>query len=312
MQEVLRISTVNTPVGQRHRFWTDQVAAHLSTMEIDVRRKIDFQGSIALRSLGAARIALVDAEYQSVTHHADGRDDRLQLSLIEQGGMEVRRFGQALTLSQGDWCLLDERESYAFETSTRCACIVMQMPGPWARRLMPDPGGSVIASSSCDPHWQRALAMGLRAVGSLKSTNPVMDDNMLAEQLGNILALAMAPHAMKVDGRHRGSLMRAIRRSMMERHSEPHLNATQIAEVNKISLRYLHKLFSSSGTTFGQELLQLRLASARRLLTDDRFHRVSLGEISSLAGFATPEAFTRHFKVAAGATPREFRRTIMK
>lgn len=312
MQEVLHISTVDAPVGQRHRFWTDQVAAHLSTMEIDVRRKIDFRGSIALRSLGAARIVLVDAEYQSVTHRADGRDDRLQLTLVEQGGMEVRRFGKTFTLSRGDWCLLDERESYAFETSTHCACIVMQMPGPWARRLMPDPGGSVIAGSSCDPHWQSALAMGLRAVGSLKASHPVMDDDMLAEQLGNILALAMSPQAIKVDGRQRGSLLRAIRRSILERHNEPDLRATHIADLNRISLRYLHKLLSSSGTTFGQELLELRLTSAKRLLTDVRFQRVSLSEIAALAGFATPEAFTRHFKAAAGVTPREFRRQILK
>lgn len=308
MQEVLHISTIDAPVGQKHRFWTDLVAAHLSTMEIDVRRKIDFQGSIALRALGAARIVLVDAEYQSVTHRADGRDDRLQLSLVEQGGMEVRRFGQTLSLSQGDWCLLDERESYSFETSARCACIVMQMPGPWARRLMPDPGGSVIASSSCDPHWQRALAMGLRAVGAQTASSPVMDDQMLAEQLGNILALAMAPHAITVDGRQRSALLRAIRRSILERHNEPHLSATDIAAQNKISLRYLHKLLAAAGTTFGQELLQLRLASAKRLLADDRYHRVSLGEIACLAGFATPEVFTRHFKGAVGLTPREFRR----
>ncbi|MBB3858808.1 AraC-like DNA-binding protein [Novosphingobium hassiacum] len=312
MKEVLHISTMNAPVGQRHRFWTDQVAAYLSTMEIDVRRKIDFQGSIALRPLGAARIALVDAEYQSVTHRADGRDDRLQLSLVDQGGMEVRRFGQTLTLSQGDWCLLDERESYSFVTSPRCACIVMQMPGPWARRLMPDPGGSVIAGTSCDPHWQRALALGLRAVGSHQASSPVMDDDMLAEQLGNLLALAMSPHAIKVDGRQRGALLRAIRRSMLERHNEPHLGASQIAYLNKISVRYLHKLFASAGTTFGHELLQLRLASAKRLLADQRYIRVSVGEISSLSGFATPEAFTRHFKGALGVTPRKYRQETLK
>lgn len=307
MQELLRISTTDAPIGQRHRYWTRQVAAHLSTMEIDVKRKIDFSASIAIRSLGPARIALVEAEYQSVHHRADGRDDRLQLNLVTQGSMEVRRFGQTVTLGEGEWCLLDERENYSFETSARCSCIVMQMPGQWARRLIPDPGGPLIASKDCEPHWQGALSMGLRAVGGQTMRQMPTNDTFVAEQLGNLMALAIGAQNFTMAGRHRGALMRSIRQSILERHCESGLTALAIAEQNRISLRYLHRLLAEDGTTFSLELVRVRLASARRMLCDPRYRRVQLAEIAAITGFATPEVFTRHFRNAEGVTPMTYR-----
>lgn len=307
MEELLRITTTDAPIGQRHRYWTSQVVAHLSTMEIDVKRKIDFSASIAIRSLGPARIALVDAEYQSVHHRADGHDDRLQLSLVTHGSIEVRRFGQMVTLGEGDWCLLDERENYSFETSARCSCIVLQMPGQWARRLIPDPGGPLIASKDCDPQWQGALAMGLRAVGGQTMRQMPADDTFVAEQLGNLMALAIGSQTFTMEGRHRGALMRSIRQSILQRHSESGLSAHDIAAQNRISLRYLHKLFAENDTTFSHELSGVRLASAKRMLGDPRYARVQLAEIAAMTGFATPEVFTRHFKSREGVTPRTYR-----
>jgi transcriptional regulator GlxA family with amidase domain len=67
-------------------------------------------------------------------------------------------------------------------------------------------------------------------------------------------------------------------------------------------------LFAQSGTTFGHELLRIRLELARRLLGDRRFGKISIGEVAARCGFVEPSHFARRFRAKYGQGPTEFRR----
>lgn len=307
MQELLQITTFAAPVGQKHRYWTRQVTEHLSTLEIDVRRKLDFNASISLRSLGPLRVALVDAEFQAVTHNADGRDDRLQLVLVEKGFLELERFGRRLMVEAGDWCLLDERESYSFETSETCSCVVLQMPGTWTRSFIPELGGALISRRNCEPHWRDAMSYALKAVGSRSMPRLPMDDIYVAENLAGLLSLSLGPsHETNLPGQ-KGSLMRAIRRLMKKRFCETGLTAADIASEIGISRRYLNTIFAQEGTTFRSELLNLRIARAKQILSDKRFRSVSISQIADQVGFPSPAGFAKNFRDFVKLLPSDFR-----
>ncbi|QCI95916.1 helix-turn-helix domain-containing protein (plasmid) [Novosphingobium sp. EMRT-2] len=309
VEELLHVKTADAPIGQRCNFWTGQVAAHLSNMRIDVRRKLDFNASISIRSLGPARIALIDADFQAISHRADGSENRFHLNLVQEGGMVLHRFGERIELSAGDWCLIDERESYDFTTSERCSCIVMQMPVPWAKRIIPDPGKPLIASSTCENHWTTALSHGLLAVGAREIRYNAVEDGMVADQLANLLSLALGPRSDMVTGRHKTALLRSIRQVMSERFTENSLTARDVAAASRISLRYLHQLFATQNTSFGQQLLALRLHRAEQMLADRRLAKVSISEIAHAVGFADSSTLTRHFRLHLGLTPRDYRKS---
>jgi AraC-like DNA-binding protein len=79
--------------------------------------------------------------------------------------------------------------------------------------------------------------------------------------------------------------------------------AGRIADKLAISGRTLHRRLRSYGTTYQEQLDQVRYRLAMRYLASRRY---PLGEVASLVGFAQQSAFQRAFKTWAGQTPAEY------
>jgi AraC-like DNA-binding protein len=60
-------------------------------------------------------------------------------------------------------------------------------------------------------------------------------------------------------------------------------------------------------SSFGRELIQMRLDCAHRLLSDARYSAVTISEVSLRSGFLEPGHFARRFRNAFGSGPMEFR-----
>jgi AraC-like DNA-binding protein len=306
MQELLRVSTADAPIGQKHAYWTRQLSAHVNRFEIDVRKKLDFAGAFSIRTFGPARLLLVEAEFQSVVHRGDSTQDQVELIYVDQGHMDIRRFHRSMPVSQGEWCILDDREDYAFTTSEKCSAIVLQLPGPWVRRFVPELSEEIISSTSCLPNWERALAHAMKAIGCWEIFDAVLDDVQVVEHVGGLLTLALGRSAPLVT-RHKSSIMRGVRKSMLERYIDPKLSAADIAQDNRISRRYLHQLFAENGESFGKQLLKLRLQRAEQILGDYRFRKLTIAEIAQSVGITDPALFSRHFRNYYACTPTKFR-----
>jgi AraC family transcriptional regulator, positive regulator of tynA and feaB len=83
-----------------------------------------------------------------------------------------------------------------------------------------------------------------------------------------------------------------------------------IAQDLGISSRYLHYLFAKSSTTFGRELIRLRVERARELLGDERFADTPIGDVASRCGFAEASHFARCFRASFGFSPSDYRRRL--
>lgn len=88
---------------------------------------------------------------------------------------------------------------------------------------------------------------------------------------------------------------------------DPELTPSMVADSMGLSKRYLHKLFSDSGTTFGAWVRDERLMRARTLLADPRFNYLSIKEIAFQQGFNDIPNFSRQFKAQYQQTPSELR-----
>jgi AraC-like DNA-binding protein len=90
------------------------------------------------------------------------------------------------------------------------------------------------------------------------------------------------------------------------------LSVVEVAQRQRISPRYVHKLFENEGFTFSSFVRDQRLVRAHRLLNDSRLAHLTIGAIAFDVGFGDLSYFNRTFRRRYGATPGEVRNSAMK
>jgi AraC-like DNA-binding protein len=94
----------------------------------------------------------------------------------------------------------------------------------------------------------------------------------------------------------------------IDRHSgDPGLSAATLAQKFHCSVRYVHKLFATTGRSVAEHVNGRRIIACTRDLLDHGQNR-TIAEIAFAAGFQDISHFNRLFKRSNGATPSEFRR----
>lgn len=91
---------------------------------------------------------------------------------------------------------------------------------------------------------------------------------------------------------------------------DPTLAPEHAATSLRVSLRYVHKVCQIHGTTFGRELIGLRLREADRLLRAPFGKNASplpISEVAYICGFSSQTHFSARFKEHFGYTPNERR-----
>ena len=97
-------------------------------------------------------------------------------------------------------------------------------------------------------------------------------------------------------------------KAIIESHLHDHaLNTEKVADLLCISPRYLQDLFHAEQTTVSDWIWRRRLEKSRRDLTDPLRAADSIAQIALACGFADFGHFSRRYKDAFGASPREDR-----
>ena len=108
-----------------------------------------------------------------------------------------------------------------------------------------------------------------------------------------------AQHAFRV-----GRL--CLARRLITRHlSKPTLSPAMVATLLGVSVRYVHMLFETTGTSFSHTVTALRMAEAGRLLRE--MPPRPIAQIAHACGFGSLATFYRVFNASEGLTPGEFR-----
>jgi AraC-like DNA-binding protein len=105
----------------------------------------------------------------------------------------------------------------------------------------------------------------------------------------------------------RAARLRVIKADTARNLADCELTVTAIAARQRVTPRYVHKVFESEGVTFSEFVLGRRLAAAYRLLTDPRFDYRAIASVAFDCGFADLSYFNRTFRRRYSATPSEVR-----
>jgi AraC-like DNA-binding protein len=105
----------------------------------------------------------------------------------------------------------------------------------------------------------------------------------------------------------RAARLRAIKADILENLDDLDLTLNSVALRQRITPRYVHKLFEFEGITFSEFVLGQRLMRAHGMLCNPRSVDLTITAIAHAAGFGDLSYFNRTFRRRFGATPSELR-----
>ena len=90
------------------------------------------------------------------------------------------------------------------------------------------------------------------------------------------------------------------------------LSVAEVAQRQRVTPRYVHKLFENEGLTFSSFVLGQRLARAHRMLSNPQLADRTIGSVAFDVGFGDLSYFNRTFRRRYAATPTDIRQSAMR
>ena len=304
-------STQDVQARDALSYWCDSIGQVMLELDIEAAGRDGFSAQLDQYSLGPATANFLRATSQSVARSrrciSRSNQEAFLLVHLREGAFEFASQGQATQVLPGDCVLMDSRERYEVRCPQPTRCLILHLPPQWLRGFLPRP--EVIAGRVLRPDrgWSAALTAAIAALQPAELSQLALPPGVVAEQVASLLALAAGPaHGMSVSRPDQlsGRLYQALR----DRYHEIGLTPAAIARELGISARYVHFLFAKQSTTFGREILRVRLERARDLLNDRRCADAPIGDIAARCGFAEASHFARCFRGTFGLAPSDYRR----
>ncbi len=306
-------STDFVPSRSALDYWVATVCDHVLEMQIESPAHQSFWGELSQSRLGVCGISMIEAEGQEIlrTRAMIGRSrfSDFRLLYFRAGGGTVAQRGRIADVATGDCVLLDSTETYALKFPQRTACTVLSLPREWLCGWIRSPEALVARPIDVRAGWGSALSAWMRCIEPEALKQVSLPATVLSEQVVALLAMA-GNEPVNVNRAERNPLYTRLLATLKERCGETSLTPQVVAEEHRISRRYLHMLFHRAGTTFCDALMNARLEQAFRLLSDQRFSDLPVGEVAARCGFAEPSHFARRFKDSYGMSPKSFRGNI--
>ena len=304
-----RWSTADVDPRQALAYWVDTICKSFLEIDIDSPSRDGFRARLDQSDFGPATLHLVEAEPQTIRRTpqriAHTRYEGYFLLQLRAGELRFQQYGRDSRIEVGDSVLIDCNAPYRLECLHTTRSMALRFPRDWLRNWIAAPESLVGRPLRSGAGWSNALSAALANLDIERDEALALPEGVVAEQIAALLALAAGPDGHVSSGSEK--LLNRIRRTIRDRCHETGLTPTAIADAHGISKRYLHHLFANTDTTFGNELMRMRLECAHRLLSDTRFAALTVSEVAARCGFLEPSHFARRFRKAHGAGPVEFR-----
>jgi AraC-like DNA-binding protein len=305
-----RWSTTDVESRRALAYWVDTICKSFLEIDIDSPQRHQFRGRLEQSDLGPATLNLIEADSQIIRRTpariAHSRYAGYFLMQLRAGQLRFQQYDRDTCIEAGDCVLVDCNAPYRLECAQTTRTVALRFPRDWLRNWIPAPeslAGRPLRAGSGG--WSATLASALANLDTEREQELALPEGVVAEQIAALLALAAGPEAHV--SRTSEKLLNRIRRTIRDRCHEAGLTPGEIAEAHGISKRYLHYLFAHTDSTFGDELMRMRLDCAHRLLSDTRFAALTVSEVAARCGFLEPSHFARRFRKAYSAGPMEFR-----
>jgi AraC-like DNA-binding protein len=308
------VRTADLPERERFDFWRQVVCETFVPLDAYRQGTGAFRGELRGASLGALRLYQVDADSHLVRRTprliARTEGEFFKLGLQLRGGSVLIQDGREATLRDGDFALYDTTRPYTFAFDDPCHLLVLIFP----RALLGLPAEHVARLTATRFSGRRGLgalissflAQAARVLSDVDARDNARLATNVLDLLTTGLAGALDARPASPDQARRALFTRTV--SFIEAHlGDPWLSPVQVADAMHISTRYLHKLFHSEGTTVSAWIRQRRLEACSHDLRDPMLAGRPVSAIAARWGLPDAAHFSRLFRAAFGASPRDYR-----
>jgi AraC-like DNA-binding protein len=305
---------VRTPAdAHRTRVVSDLMEGSANPMRFEcIGNGAPYSGRLVLRTFGG--LGLMECQLDSPAgsnalfvsertrpHVARSHSLEYIVSIWLGGENELDTFGQIHTGQAGDFTVTSTDNPIRVQVPKRGHACNLSLPASWDRvgdTRLEQVFGKLFSAGDWRHHGLAEYARHL-----LASPNALALPGA-SEKLRGVIALALDPRAKS---EHQAGLLAMIQNHVDVRFADPDLGPDRVAAAFDISVRYLHRLFSTSGSSFTEYLIEQRLARARLMLADPRCRERKILAVVYECGFRNINHFGLRFRVRFGLTPGEFR-----
>jgi AraC-like DNA-binding protein len=291
--------------------WRGAVLAHHQPLVIDVRSGGPFSGTLTARAFDALVVREFDAHPHVVAQTSTMRaDDGCYKFAVQLDGYSLfRQDGREAALTPGDLAFCDATRPYELVFRERFRMLTVMFPQSWfsfgpdtmahftaTRFSSRHGGGPLIAQTLRDVMHQvaePASSQGQREIA--RAVVGLLSGYVGAHCAEEIAALA-APE----------TLFSRATEFIAAHLADPQLTPAVVARSQYVSLRLVQREFAAHNTSVAGWIREQRLERCRRDL-ERSDARTPVGEVGARWGLINAETFSKAFKAAYGASPREYR-----
>ncbi|MFF0749351.1 helix-turn-helix domain-containing protein [Streptomyces sp. NPDC004267] len=308
------LTTASVPDQDKVAYWNDAVSRTLVPMRVAPRGDGPFDGRIVTDRLGYLQVSTVEADAKRVSRTpaliAGSSEALVAVGVQVSGTATFVQDGRRAEVGEGDLVVYDQTRPYTFDYPRRFATHVFQLP----RRALG------VSDSDIRQVTGHAIGTGdgfgamlMPFLATLASSSADDYPPAVADRLaGNVVELfatliAERAHPGGPDADAPSHLVLRVRDHINRNLGDPDLSPERIARAQRISVRYLHRLFEGEGTTVGRLIRQRRLEECGRELARRGKAAPTVSAVAQRWGFVSPAHFSRSFRAAYGVSPREWR-----
>jgi AraC-like DNA-binding protein len=300
-------ATEDHPLAARAGAWSEAMAG-LGLSRVDLAAGAAPRGRITgLTSPLGIEFALIEAGAQTIHGPRVDLPSAIWLMALIEGDARIAGDHGDIRLGEGDVVYGPVGRSASLTLETRCRMLWVRAPRMALGHRLIGAGGLPIGRLAGDQGLSGVLSSLLAGV-ALRLADLSQDDlkpieSALTEFLTAILA--GLPGGETAKGALQISRVSQIVETMLP---EADLTLKGLAEASGLAPRTLQKLLAAAGQTFAGYVRDRRLERCRAELASPLTAGQSIGEIAQRWGFSDPAYFSRAFRNAYGASPRDYRR----
>ncbi|WP_225102572.1 helix-turn-helix domain-containing protein [Streptomyces sp. CoH27] len=307
------LSTAALSAADRIERWHEAVSQAFIPLDVNILEEDPSPGRIVTHQWGATQVSDVQAGPQEVTRSKrliarDGKEF-LILTLQHTGSAVKEQDGRECLIEPGDFSISDSSRVFRKKVQGEACFISFQFPRK-ELRVRDEDLQALTATAFSGRGGSAALVATYftRLAREAAGFDDFVGRQFVATGL-DLLALFInerrgrfTPQAPETAA----AMMVRVKDHILQNLSDPDLSPTTIAAAHFISVRYLHKLFQSEGTTVGEWIRMQRLERCRRDLLRSPALGLGVATVARRWGFVSPSHFSRVFRAAYGIAPRDW------
>lgn len=287
----------------------DAVCLPVSTTSIDDSFEGDVVGIVSPTGIEFSRVR---ATPLTISGCYRNQDAALWLALLLDGKSVFLESGVRVEVARGDMLYGPSGRDSTLELRADFRLLYVRVPLTLLHPGLVDPDMLDCGILPGKTGLTRVLSSMLRAVGDDIEDFDASDLHPVEVALSEFLVASLAgTHAARRFGdRTRAAHFSRICQSIDQQLGDSELSLARVTDQQRVSVRYLQKLFEDAGLSFTTYLRDRRLERCRQELMSQAHRGLSVSEICFRWGFNDAAHFSRIFRARFGITPRECRTTL--